>query len=392
MLALGAPAGGRAQSSVSSTTTIFYEDGGPLNNLIVTPTVSARADIEPVVITAGWEADVVSGASVAVVDAPSAEVDAITSATMYDDFRQNVGGGVTLRGDTTSITAGYSYGFESDYRSHGFSLAARAELFERTTAFELSYARGFDTVCNLRQPRAQEAVDRQRLPNSEGCFDDQREDRESLELSIQTFQGAWTQAWTPTITTQLIATGQVLNGYQGNPYRAVWLGRASAQENHPENRSRYALGLGLRWWLEPIDGAVRLFARGYRDTWDIQSVTAELAYTQLLGDDLRLLFRGRYYNQTGAAFFSDDYPRFPKGQYFTGDRELSPFASYTVGGRITFSVPPDDEGDVLGFLSSLDLIGRFDYLYYDFREFRYGRAAVPNNFAIVATMSIEALF
>ena len=382
----------RAETGASTTTTLFAESGGDLNTTVITPSVNASVDIgEPVTVQAGWEADIVSGASVAVVDAPG-DVDAITSATSYNDLRQTVGGSVTLRGDTTSLTAGYGYGFENDYRSHGLSLAARAELFERTMALEVSYARGFDQVCNLRQPRAQEAVDRGRLPNSEGCFDDGAEDRESLSLSLQTFQGAWTQAWSPVITTQVTLTAQVLNGYQGNPYRGVWLGRTSAQENHPENRARYAAGLGLRWWLEPINGAVRLFARAYRDTWDVQSFTGELAYTQMLGDALRVQGRGRYYVQGGAAFYSDDYTRFPRGQYFTGDRELSPFSSFTVGGRITYGLPPDDDGEVLGFLSSFDLALKADYVRYDFGDFRYGRVQVPNNNAFVATLSIEALF
>ena len=44
------------------------------------------------------------------------------------------------------------------------------------------------------------------------------------------------------------------------------------------------------------------------------------------------MLRARVYHQTGAVFWSDDYtggdpPLGPKGQYWTGDRELSPFNS-----------------------------------------------------------------
>jgi hypothetical protein len=375
---------------VSATTTVFHESGGELEATVITPSVNAAVDLgEWVTVRAGWEADIVTGASVAVVDAPAAGVDVISSATVFDDFRNTAGGGIEVRSEHASVSAGYTYGFESDYRSHAFTLVGRAELLERNTILEIRYARGFDSVCNLLQPRAQEAVDRARMPTSDGCFEEGLQ-RESLDLDIQSFQGGWTQAWTPVLTTQLTLTTQLLHGYQGNPYRAVWLGRSGAQEFHPTDRARYALGLGVRWWLKPVDGAVQLFGRAYRDTWDVTSVTAELAYEQLIGGDLRLRVRGRYYLQSGAMFYSDDYSRFPRGQYFTGDRELSPMSSITVGGQIQYSIPPGDDGAVLGFLETLDLVGKADYIMFDFSDYHYGRADIPTQSAIVGTISIEA--
>ena len=391
-LVLAWAVGAEAQVGVDTTTTVFRESGGggELEMLVITPSLDVHGTIrDRVTLRAGWEADIVSGASVAVVDAPSGEVDAITSATRLDDFRNTASAGATVRGDTTELTVGYSYGTESDYRSHGFQLSGRAEMFERNTAVEVSYARGWDQVCNLRQPRAQEAVDRARLPSSDGCFE--ADDRESLDLDLQSFQGAWTQAWAPILATQLTLTLQLLDGYQANPYRAVWLGRSAAQENHPTTRARYAAGLGVRLWLAPLHGALQLYGRLYRDDWDIASVTAELAYEQSIGGSFRIRARGRYYNQTGAAFFSDDYVRFPRGQYFTGDRELSPMSSWVVGAQLHWTAPPGDDGRV-GFLGALDLIAKVDLVKYDFRAFRYGSAAVPNDSALVATLGIQTLF
>jgi len=379
-----------AQVTVRTTNSFYSERGGGLESQIIDPSLVIRGDIKDVAtIRAGWSADVVSGASVAVVDAPGS-ADVVTSATRLTDFRNTVTGAFGLRGERTSIEGEYTYGHESDYRSHGFRLTAAAELFERNTRFELSYGRGFDRVCNLAQPRAQEAVDRQRLPSSDGCFSDD-ETREERKLDLQTFQGAWTQAWTPIFATQLTLTAQVLNGYQGNPYRAVWLGNAAAQENHPENRARFAGGLVLRLWLPPFNGALHLSGRVYRDTWDVFSVTGELAYEQRIVEGLRVRVRGRYYNQTGAAFYSDDYELFPRGQYFTGDRELSPMSSWVVGARLRYDIPPSDEGTV-GPFSGFEVVVKFDYIKYDFRDFRYGSVAVPNDSGILATLGLEARF
>ena len=379
-----------ADSGLGTTTTLFHESGGPLDMTVIVPSAALAVDLgDDVTVRGNWEADVVSGASVAVVDG-GGDVDVVTGATMLDDVRHTVGGDLQMRGEYTSLTLGYAYGLESDYRSHGISIAARAEMFERNTAFALSYGRGFDQVCNLAQPRAQEPVDRQRLPNSDGCF--VADDREASDLSLQTLQGSWTQNWTPILTTQATVTAQLQSGYQGNPYRAVWLGSAAAQEHHPANRARYAGGLGVRLWIKPLEGALQLFGRAYRDTWDVRSITAEIAYEQTLLERLRIRGRARYYTQTAAAFFSDDYAFQPRGQYFTGDRELSSMRSFIFGGRIEWAVPGDEDGDVLGFLASLSLVGKFDWLLNQFEGFHYGQAAVPNTDAIMATIGLEAVF
>jgi hypothetical protein len=230
------------------------------------------------------------------------------------------------------------------------------------------------------------------MPTADGCFDDATDDREELDLSIQTFQGAWTQSWLPILTTQLTFTTQILHGYQGNPYRAVWLGRSAAQENHPEDRARYALGLDSRIFLEPLMGTLSAAVRGYRDTWDILSITAELGYHQQIGENLSLKVRGRYYNQTSAIFFSDEYALQPRGQYFTGDRELSQMSSWVLGGTLKLDLPADDAGYVLGFMETFALVGKADIILMDFPEFNYGRVSVPNTTAITATLSLESAF
>lgn len=379
-----------AQVTATATTTYYRESGGGLDQQTINPAVRVRGDIrDRVSIRAGWEADVVSGASVAVVDAPGSEVDAVSSATQWDDFRNVVTGGLGVRSDYARLDFDYTWGNESDYRSHSFTLRASAELFERNTTLSVSYGRGFDQVCNLAQPRAQEAVDRQRLPSSDGCFN--ADDRESLDLDIQTFAGGWTQAWAPVFVTQLTLQAQVLDGYQGNPYRAVWLGRTAAQENHPERRARYSAALGMRFWLPPLRGALQLEARLYRDTWDVSSITAEAAYEQNVTSGLRVRGRARYYNQTGAAFYSNDYALAPRGQFFTGDRELSPMSSWLVGGRLYYDFPPGDDGRV-GFLGRFAIVAKFDWIRFNFRDFDYGRVAVPNDQGILGTLGIEAGF
>ena len=289
-----------AQLEASAGASVFNEDGGPMSMTVIIPEVSADAQFtDGFAVNAAWTADIVSGASVAVVDQPAATVDAISTASV-SDVRHVIGGGVTLGDGQNTLTAGYRYGFENDYRSHAFDVSARTELYDRNTAFEITYARSFDEVCDV--PDASEPALKPRMPDSEGCFDDAVEDRVARDLGVHTFQAAWTQNWTAILSTQLTATALLLDGFQANPYRAVRIGRAAAQEHHPENRARYAAGLAGRIWIAPLAGAVQPALRVYRDTWDIRSVSAELAYEQTLFAGLRLRARGRYYTQNGAAF------------------------------------------------------------------------------------------
>lgn len=393
LLALLVTAPGRADDGeIEAYTTLFYEAGGPLNNLIIDPHVGARVDpVEEVSITASWDADIVSGASVAVVDAPSPAPDVITTATQYNDFRNVFTGGLQLRAPFGSLRASYAYGFESDYRSNALTIGARAELFERNTALDISYGRGFDLVCNLEQPDNQEAVERRPLDGSEGCFSNDPT-RAALNVDLHTVQGSWTQAWLPVLTTQLTLTAQVIDGFQSNPYRAVWLGRSAAQENHPLTRARYAAGLQTRLYLEPLKAALQLQARLYRDTWDVRSVTAEVGYEQRLTEEVRLRLRGRYYHQGAAAFYSDNYAVAPRGQFFTGDRELADMRSVLVGARLVWTLTANSEGATLGPLSRFRLLLKADWLHTEFPNFRYGQARVPNRNALVATFGLEFTF
>ena len=395
LLAAALPSFARADAggTVDIYSTAFYEFGGPLEMLVITPRADLRVDpVDELSLTLNYEADIVSGASVAVVDAPSAEIDAITSATRLEDIRSVVTGGFTLRSDVGRLTGSYSYGFESDYRSHSFTIGAATDLLERNTTFALSYGRGFDEICDLDQGRIQEAVERRRLDASEGCFDDERDDRSAHRIDLQTFQGSWTQAWAPIFATQLTVTAQLVDGFQSNPYRAVWLGRSAAQEHHPDNRFRYAAGLSARLWLEPLSGAIQANARVYRDNWDVRSMTVGLAYEQSIDGALRVRIRGRYYRQGQAAFFSDDYALAPRGQYFTGDRELGEMESYMAGAQLVWTLTAGTEGASLGPFQTFRLLLKADYLHHEFPNFRYGRAAVPNRDSIVATLGLDLAF
>lgn len=336
-------ASGRAQvAQIDLRTQIFHEPSAQSRMTVYTPEVDIEASPSDAVrVFASYQADAVTGASEAVKAGPLlANVPDIVSRASVRDFRQIATGGASLTRDHARVSGSYTYGTENDYRSNSFSISAGTDFLQRNTDVEIGYSKGFDEVCSLRQHN-QPTTLRQGLDSSDGCFTSS-ERLESLPISLDNFRVAWTQTWTPVFTSQLIFTGALQHGFLGNPYREVVISTSGdrAQENHPEDRRRAALGLGLKYYSRSLETALGMTARAYRDSWQLQSFTAELTAERYLQPWLRLFVHGRAYVQSGASFWSDDYTggepaTGPRGQYWSGDREMSPLQTLLAGMSLT---------------------------------------------------------
>jgi hypothetical protein len=393
----------RAQSVVEVDTahTVFYEAPTKTHMFVYSPSADVQASPWAWLdVRGGWEADVVSGASVSTKAGPayaSNHPDVISTASVHD-FRNMARGEVALKGDVTSLTAGYAYGIEHDYRSNSMHVNARTDAFQHNTTFELSYARNFDTVCN-RVQSANAVLPSQwtALEDSTGCFTSAA-GRTTDDIGIDTYEASWGQSWTPVVETQLTYTAQLVDGFQSDPYRSVILGEGiKAQEHVPNERAREAVTARLAYYLRAIKGAIRLSLRGYHDTWAINSGTAELELEKSLGESFRVMLRGRFYKQGGAVFWSDDYtggvpPLGPRGQYWTGDRELSPFWSWLGGVRAVWTINPEAHHRLLGFIESFKLAGSANMEGFSYDEYTLGGTPVSNAIAYVATVSLHLGF
>jgi hypothetical protein len=363
-------------------------------------TPSADARVSPwswLDVSAGWEADVVSGASVATKAGPSygsTHADVVTTASVRD--LRNMGHGeFTAKWDATSLTAGYAYSTEHDYRSHALHVSARTDALQHNTQFELAYARNFDSVCDRVQGETN-PVRFVALEDSQGCFASVPL-RTTHSLDIDGYEASWAQAWTPVVATQLTYSAQIVSGFQSDPYRSVILAEGlKSQEFEPSVRGRQALTARLALYLRSLRGAVRVAARAYGDTWAVSSGALEAEVEKSLGDSFRVLARGRFYKQTGAVFWSDDYtggapPLGPKGRFWTGDRELSPFWSWLGGARVVWTLAPS-RGRLFGFIQSLQSAGSANLSGYSYDEYTLGGTPVTGTLAYLLTLSLEATF
>ena len=189
------------------------------------------------------------------------------------------------------------------------------------------------------------------------------------------------------------------NGFLGNPYREVVIGSTgeTAQENHPENRQRYAGGLRAKYYVRALETAFGAGFRAYDDTWDVLSTTYELEAERQMTSWLRVLVRGRYYDQSGALFWSDDYtggePRYgPRGQYWSGDRELSPLTSFALGGRALGRWTGTADDRIIGALLELEASVGLEWIETNLEDFSWAGEDPTDTSAFILSMSVGGEF
>lgn len=396
---LGVRAGGAQVAELAPRATVLLEPSSTSQLIVINPT--AGLTVSPTSwldVNIGYEADIVSGATESLKGGRLSPVDIVSSATDFSDTRHVFSGGVGVEHEGVKYSATYSRGTESDYRSHAISVTAGTTFFQKNTELTLGYGRGFDEVCTTAFADSDSPSVKVPLDNSKGCFSDS-DNRARRDVDIDNFQAGWTQTWTPVFATQLVAFAGLQHGFLENPYRAVVIAPAGdeALENHPDNRLRTAAALRAKYYLRPLKTAFTAGARIYRDTWDILGQTYELEAERYLLAPLRVLVHARYYRQTEALFWSDDYTGGepsdgPRGQYWTGDRELSPLDNYLLGGRMVLRKDGDPQDRLAGVLLSFEASISFDLLKTELREFTWGGNTPDDTLGMIMSLGLRGGF
>jgi len=384
---------------VAPRASVFVEPSKTSKLLVINPSAALQATpTDWLDVHAGYEADIVSGATESLKGGRLSPVDIVTSATHFKDTRHQVSGGFGVSRDNTKLSATYTYGTESDYHSNAFSVQSGTSFLQKNTELTLAYGRGFDRVCTSAFTDSDSASSKLPLDSSKGCFT-KADNRASRKVDLDNFQAGWTQTWTPVFATQLVLFGALQHGFLENPYRSVVIAPAGdeALENHPDNRMRVAAAARGKYYLKPLKLALSAGARIYRDTWDILGQTYELEAERYVLPDVRVLVHGRYYTQTEALFWSDDYtggePKDgPRGQYWTGDRELSPLSSYLLGGRMLFKRNGDPQHRIAGVMLSFETSFSLDLMKTQLREFTWGGVKPDDTLALIASLGVRANF
>jgi hypothetical protein len=329
--------------------------------VVVSPQVSAHTPVASRVdVEAGYEADVISAASVDVV--------AAASPRGYSEVRQGGALGATWRPvDGTSVGARWLPSWEPDYESQTATLAASREWGDRRLSTELGLRGSLDAVGRRGAPR---------------------ESWRSLHSGSLTVGVAWT--FSPRTVGQATYELQLLDGFQASAYRFVpiqWPGAAApfgVAENDPDTRVRQAFALALRHALTPR-WFVRTSIRAYRDSWEVVSLTNEAELNYALRHDWFVAgISGRVYEQSAAGFYEEHYVALLGllPQYRTADKLLTRQWSALAGVRASLGLAN------LGPCADLRITGKLEL--YEQRFFEFAR--LPWLQAVVASLGAAAQF
>jgi uncharacterized protein DUF3570 len=372
--ALGAGATAAIADDVAEvSTSLFAEkrDGGKGGLIVVHPQVLFGIDLGRFVsLDVDYDADIVSGATATVY-----QVDATTSATKFSDVRNEGTLSLGFHGKRSRLAFTGTFGTERDYLTRQVGGIASIDLPGRNTTVGLAYTHSSDQICdrdntmtNPLEARALTGSDKCAKPNVISGSDtlDAMGARLTMwqGLSLDTAQVSLTQNLSPTMNLQLALFGQVLEGFQGNPYRRVQVGPNTPQEHIPDTRARWSITARLNRYLPKLNAAAHFDGRFYNDTWGVTGGNVGLGFSQYIGKPLLLRVQLRVYQQSAATFFRDAFfyeTLSTAGEFWTGDRELSPVRNATLGGKLSLITIGGDK-PVWGLFDKLQLHVKADLM------------------------------
>ena len=280
----------------------------------------------------------------------SASIDVITTASPYSEERKQWSLGMDyLRGNTT-MRVNYVSSVESDFDANTYAFSVSQDMFGDLTTLTLTYVLGDDLV--------------------------RRSDDDTFEapLDRQIYGIGLTQILTKNLITTLNIETITEEGFLNNPYRSVRyldsgsaLGYSYEPELYPNTRTSNAVGLRARYFL-PYRAAIEAEYRYFTDTWDVESHTAALMYIHPWKD---FTFTGklRYYDQTGAHFYRDVFPRAQATNFRGRDKELSDLTSTTVKLQAAYEFISDDGTAAFGFIKRAKVTASLNMLAVDYHNF-----------------------
>lgn len=307
------------------------------------PSILVRKSIaDKVSISANYYVDTVTGAS----------IDVRTSgASEYTEERTEYSVGVDYLVDKSVMSLSYTNSTENDYVADAVSFGVSQDFFGDLTTISVGVSFGENEIGR----------------NDDDEFLEESESRRYRFALSQIL----TKNWIANLSIETISD----SGYLNNPYRFTRFlnetgGFSLEPELYPETRNSDAFALRTMYYL-PYRASVRLEARHYNDSWDIEANNYEIRYTHPFDNGLMIEAKVRQYEQTGASFYQDIYtfrrdsgsnPNEPRAR----DKELSDFSSLNYGLGITYEF----KGPFLNFFDKGSINLYWDHFQVDYDNFR----------------------
>ena len=292
----------------------------------------------------------------------SASLDVLIGGSPYTEQRTEQSAGIDYVHSRTTMSLAFTNSEEHDYHSNTLNFNLSQDFFGELTTLTMGYTLGNDKVGKRGVPYDLSSIDRQNY-------------RVGLSQII-TKNFIMGVNW-ETITdnaTELNNSGVTLN----NPYRSysycsdpACTGRQYAEEIYPNTHTSNALAINGNYYLA-YRAALHGELRFYQDSWGINATTLQVGYTHPVGRWL-MDFRTRWYNQSKADFYSDNFAY--QGEYtFMGrDKQNATFKDIAVG----VSASREFATGGWHWIDKGTMNFSWDHVEYDYSDYRNALVAGP---------------
>jgi len=284
-------------------------------------------------------------------DITSASIDVETTASKYEEHRDEYSLGLDYLHGKTFMGLSYTNSEESDYSANSVSFGISQDFFGDLTTLGISYTRGWDTVRR----------------NGDDTFEGHI-DRQGYRVDL-------TQILTKSLVLNVNYEGVTDEGFLNNPYRQVRyddpsaaLGYSWEPEVYPNTKRSSATAVRAMYYL-PYRASLKGEFRYYTDTWGVQGWNAEVGYVHPLKEGITLEGKYRFYTQSAADFYSDIFPRAQAQNFLARDKELADYNTHTIGAGLSYAFKPR----WARFFKKGEASLFFDYLMLDYHDFRDAR-------------------
>jgi len=331
-----------------------YEGGGMV---IDGPSLLVRKNIkDKVSLAANYYVDSVSSAS----------IDVLTQgASRYSEERTEYSFDAAYLTGKTQFNLGFTQSDENDYEAQSIRFDISHAFFSEMTTIGIGYSQGDDDISSTTDEDLSET------------------------LQKRSYRFNASQILSKNLIVNLNYEGIIDEGYLQNPYRQIIevgcnieeIGFSScapnsrlaglAAEAYPTTRNSDAFSLKFSYHL-PWEAALKTRLGYFSDSWDIESYSIEFDYSHRVNERLIADFRVRYYDQSQAFFYANQFdvsgPTIPE---FRGrDKELSQHNSYSVGAGFNYRIELDK------WVTDVSLNGQIDYFRFNYDNFLEYRDAI----------------
>ena len=291
----------------------------------------------------------------------SATIDVVSAASEYTEERTEKSVGFDYLHDKSTINFGYTNSEENDFVANTFNFGISHSMFGDLTTVSLGYTKGFDDVYS--------SVD----PNHHGVAE-----RSKFRVNLS-------QVLTKNMLMGLTFETVTDEGDLESPYRRVRFldgagGVGHEGEAYPDTRTSHALSLSALYYL-PYRAAIKAETRLFTDTWGVNASMYELGYVHPWKHDWIFEVRYRGYSQTQADFYSDMFGRISEFNYHSRDKEMSALSTSSIG----FGASYEFGNKSWRFIDKGSVNFMYDRYQIDYSNFR-------NETVVVSTPGTEPLY